>query len=129
MITHITETDNIEKVVEEFGISGAEVPCLTIKKLDFLAEYIFVLCKVRREARKLEADKNVPMSPAPRLLREMHETMLVLAGDMCANVKNYDTAEKIHKMILTQRVRSCRKHFLIFQVRQNTAGNATRQGN
>ena len=93
-MTHITEADNIEKVQEEFGISGAEVPCLTIDKLDVQAEYIFVLCEVRRAAWKLGADKKVTISRAPRILRELHETMLVLAGDMCANVNNYYTTDK-----------------------------------
>lgn len=41
-----------------------------------------MLAKVRRVARQLEADKKVTMSRTLRLLRELHETLLIMAGDM-----------------------------------------------
>lgn len=41
-----------------------------------------VLCEVRRVARQLEADRNFTMSRAPQLLRELHETLVTVVGDM-----------------------------------------------
>ncbi|KAI0558477.1 Ribonuclease H-like protein [Gracilaria domingensis] len=47
-----------------------------------MAEFIFVLAEVRRVARQLEADKKVTLSRAPRLLRELYETLSIMAGEM-----------------------------------------------
>lgn len=46
-----------------------------------LAELILVLAEVRRVARQLEADQKVTMSRSPRLLRELLETLQVMAGE------------------------------------------------
>lgn len=45
-----------------------------------MAEFIAVLSEVRRVARELEADSKMTMSRAPRLIAELFETLLVMAG-------------------------------------------------
>lgn len=53
-------------------------------------EFVHVLEEVRRVARLLEADREVTMSRAPRLLLELHETLLVMAGKMRVNDEEKD---------------------------------------
>lgn len=49
--------------------------------------------EVRRVARQLEADRKVTLSGAPRLLRDLHETMMIMASaimppDVMENTKS-----------------------------------------
>jgi len=66
-------------VAEELKISSEELRTLSEDQQDVLAEFITVLAEVRRVARQLEADRKVTTSRAPRLLRELHETLMIMA--------------------------------------------------
>ena len=87
MLNYIAEYENICEVAEEQGISQEDVPPLSETERDTLAEVIYVLAEVRRVARQLEADRSVTMSRAPRLFRELYETLCVIAGDMSVSSK------------------------------------------
>ncbi|KAI0567551.1 Ribonuclease H-like protein [Gracilaria domingensis] len=50
--------------------------------MNTLAEIITVLKEVRRVARQFEAEKQVTLSRAPRVIRELHETLQIMAGDL-----------------------------------------------
>eukprot|EP00178_Gracilaria_changii_P018359 TRINITY_DN5240_c0_g1_i1.p1 TRINITY_DN5240_c0_g1~~TRINITY_DN5240_c0_g1_i1.p1 ORF type:complete len:324 (-),score=45.96 TRINITY_DN5240_c0_g1_i1:1162-2133(-) len=82
MSVYLCRINTINAVVQQLNISSEDIPSLTTKQQDVLAEFVSVLAEVRRVARQLEADRKVTMSRAPRLLRELYETLLIIAGDM-----------------------------------------------
>lgn len=82
MSVYLCRIHNISEVAEELEISSEHLPTLSEDQQDVLAEFITVLAEVRRVARELEADRKVTMSRAPRLLRELHETLMIMASAM-----------------------------------------------
>lgn len=82
MITHVTRSETIATVATKPKIPQGQLPLMTQEQENLLAEFITVLREVRRVARELEADKKVSMSCAPRLIRELYETLLILACGM-----------------------------------------------
>ena len=89
MLKYLSQLDNIAKVADELNIPPSEVPRLSNEERTTLSDFIKVLAEVRRVARQLEADTKVTMSRAPRLLRELYETMLILGGLMERNQDGY----------------------------------------
>jgi hypothetical protein len=66
--------DNLTRVFAKAG--EPTPPLLNAKHLQIVAEVIIVLREVRRVGRALEAEKFVTASRAPRLLWELHQTLL-----------------------------------------------------
>lgn len=89
MVTYLTELDHISAVTEELSIDADAVPSLTVNEQNTLAEFIKVLAEVRRVARQLEADRKVTMSRAPRVLRELHETLCIMGENMERSTTQY----------------------------------------
>ena len=89
MLTYLTEYDNIFKVKDEFSISEEDLPSLSLDERNTLAEFVTVLAEVRRVARQFEADRELTMSRAPRLLRELSETISIIAGEMTQNFESH----------------------------------------
>lgn len=81
MTTYLTRGNNISDITTSISISATDIPSLSQGQKDTLAEFILVLAEVRRVTRQLEAEKKVPMSRAPKLLRELYGTLLIMAGD------------------------------------------------
>lgn len=60
-----------------------------------MAEFIKILSEVRRVARQLEADRKVTISRPPRLLRELYETLLIIASEMTHTRASYYDAQPV----------------------------------
>lgn len=89
MLSYLTLYDEIMTVANKNGITSSKIQRLSVDQRNTLGEYISVLSEVRRVARQLEADRKVTMSRTPRLLRELFETLLIMAGDMIKNDTPY----------------------------------------
>lgn len=89
MLTYLTDFDHVSAVKEEMEIDDDALPTLTPDELVILAEFVKVLAEVRRVARQLEADQKVSMSRSLRLLRELYETLRIMADDMEHNTTKY----------------------------------------
>lgn len=88
MTTYLTRLNDIDHVKKTLDITDMELPSLSSSQQNTLAEFIIVLGEVRRVARQLEADKYVTLSRAPRILRELYETLLILSGNMSVSTFN-----------------------------------------
>ena len=98
MLAYLSRTDNISAVVHELDISSEQVPSLSEDQKDLLAEFVHVLADIRRVARQLEADKKVTLSRAPRLLHELYETLLIMAGEMSSYTDDQRQSEPLDLM-------------------------------
>lgn len=75
-------SDYILRVADEIEITSEDLPSMKKVELNILADIIHMLDEVRPVARKPEANKALKMSRTPRHLRELYETLLVMAGNM-----------------------------------------------
>lgn len=82
MKTYFTHLYNIIEVCTRFRILPSAFHPLSEVKQNTVDEYIMVLGEVCRVARELEGERKVTMSRAPRLPRELHETLLIMAEEM-----------------------------------------------
>lgn len=69
----------------EIAVDTEKLPRLVGDQKNILEEFIVVLEEVRRVASLIEADREVEMSRAPRLLLELYETLMVMEGKMRVN--------------------------------------------
>lgn len=81
MWTYLSRYDNIISDAEEVNVLAARLPRVSLNELNNLEEFIAAL-QVRRVARQLEADRKVTISRAPRITRELYETLLIMAGNL-----------------------------------------------
>lgn len=81
-MTHLTCSEKITSVATKLKIRLSQLPIMTQEQENFIAEFITVLREIQSVTRELEADKMVSMSRAPRLIREMYETLLILPSGM-----------------------------------------------
>lgn len=77
--------DEIMAVAGELEVPSSRLRRLSTDELNTIAEFVTVLNEIRRVARQLEADRKVTMSRAPRILRELYETLLIMCGEMGYN--------------------------------------------
>lgn len=89
MKTHMGRLDDIVTVVGELEIPHSQVPIFSEEQQNTMAEFIVILDEVRRVSRQLEADRTVTMSRAPRLLKELYETLLIISGNMQHTQSSY----------------------------------------
>lgn len=87
MTTQLTRTETIAAVASNLKIPQTKLPRMTQEQQNILVELIVALKEVRRVARELEADKNVSMSRAPRLIHELHDTLLIMSGNLLPNTQ------------------------------------------
>lgn len=71
---------NIPDVANDILIDTEKLPQLIGDQKNTLAEFVYVLEEVTRVARLLEADREVNISRAPRILLKLQETLVVMAG-------------------------------------------------
>lgn len=62
MNSQMVRLQSIALVANEFNVSSDELPLFTQDQQHSMAEFIKILSKVRRVAKKLEADRKVTMS-------------------------------------------------------------------
>ena len=85
MSRHLARSEEISAVASELNIRQSQLAIMSKEQENILAEYVTVLGELRRVARQLEADRKVTLSRAPRLLRELYETILLMAGELVPN--------------------------------------------
>lgn len=85
----ITEVGNIGKVAAELPIDSSDLTAITDEQKNLVAVIILVLAEVPRIAAQLEADRKVTISRNGRLLRELYEDLLFMAGKVTVSSRIY----------------------------------------
>lgn len=67
-----------------------------------MAEVKILFEPVKRVVRQLEADRKETMSRVARLIREFHETLLIMAEDMTQNEASFYLNDKKSRLVYSK---------------------------
>lgn len=101
MRSFISDFDYIRSVAMELNTSDDDLSQMNGDEQNVLAEIIYVLAEFRRVARQLKADCDVTMSRTTRLLHELHDTLLVMKGDMTHAKESHYATDDCHQTLDT----------------------------
>lgn len=79
---YLSRINYISSVADVLNILTEVFLMLYEEQHHMFSEFITVIDEVRRVARQREAHRKVSMYQTPRLLRELHETILIMGGDL-----------------------------------------------
>lgn len=82
MLVYLTQSKAVASIAQKLDIPPSVLPPFSGDEEDLLAEFVTVLAEVRRVARELEAVRKVTLSRAPRYLRELCKTLLIMSGSV-----------------------------------------------
>ena len=103
MLDYLCLHDAMNAVKSELQINDKDLALLGTTNREVLTEFVVVLAEVHRVAKLLELQKATTVSRAPRLLRELCETLQIMAGQLrCpydeSGVVELDVDEDGHRM-------------------------------